>query len=326
MSDEATVFTLHGLRADNLLGVLALIGALRGLDGAWGGRPAMAWWSAAAPWRASLQVPARLDAAALATLLHQRLAADQGAIESLADGDPRRTGYDPVSFRALSERAAAAALAGDRRLADHVAMVGSDACVSHSNRIRKTVYNALDNAQLRFAAILIELGRTITADDLAAALFAPWRRNHQRSGLRLDPAEEQSYALRAGNPSEAGVQVEGGACRLAVAALPWLPTMPARRDLLTTGCTRDRNRGDTVSWPIWTRPATAAAVQALLAHPALTMPAPDPAALAPLGVAEVIRARKVQLSGRLSNFTNGRPLWGAAAMGRRPAMGAGVAA
>jgi hypothetical protein len=64
----------------------------------------------------------------------------------------------------------------------------------------------------------------------------------------------------------------------------------------------DRN-GFALAWPIWTRPASFAAIRALLSHPRLR----EPGALEHLGVDHVRLTRRISLD-RYRNFSLAEPL------------------
>ncbi len=113
---------------------------------------------------------------------------------------------------------------------------------------------------------------------LSAALFAPWRREYEvpqqdrkslnlgtrKPTLRLDPADERLYALRATNPTPSSTtyKTELGAQALATAAFSVLPVLPRRRPL-TVGSVRNGNRVY-FTWNLWSTPSTLATIRSLL--------------------------------------------------------------
>lgn len=114
---------------------------------------------------------------------------------------------------------------------------------------------------------------------LEAALFKTWSKGYsvppekrralalgtRKPTLRLDPADERLYALRATNPTPASSEykTELGAQALAIPAFELLPVCPSRRPICIAS---RRNRGRVFfEWMLWNVPATLATVRSLLA-------------------------------------------------------------
>ena len=114
-----------------------------------------------------------------------------------------------------------------------------------------------------------------------AAAFQSWTRSYEVSAdlrkklnlgtrkptLRLDPADERLYALRATNPTPASSEymTELGAQALAVPAFELLPVCPLRRPIcIASRAPRASNRVY-FQWCLWGVPATLGCVRALLA-------------------------------------------------------------
>lgn len=138
---------------------------------------------------------------------------------------------------------------------------------------------------------------------IAAALFAPWTREDETDGFRWDPMEDRRYALRFENPSTDAGRTQHGANRLAAIGLPALPgaAVQRRRGIRFLNVATEVEGGVlTITWPIWTPPASLAAIQALLAHPYLQS-GPE-GALRHLGVIERRQARRVA-NGKFMSFT-----------------------
>lgn len=140
---------------------------------------------------------------------------------------------------------------------------------------------------------------------LESTLFGPWRREDPTDGFRWDPAEDRRYALRADDPSGDPAGAQHGANRLAAIALPLFSTaVVARRGetrLLARGSSYAMNGAIQFTWPLWWRPASLAAIAALLAHPALAHEEPRSDA-APTGVFGVMRAERISV-GKFFNVT-----------------------
>lgn len=119
----------------------------------------------------------------------------------------------------------------------------------------------------------------VEPEHLEAALFQTWSKGYsvppekrkvlalgtRKPTLRLDPADERLYALRATNPTPASSEfkTELGAQALAIAAFELLPVCPLRRPMCIAS---RRGRGRVFfEWMLWNEPATAATVRSLLA-------------------------------------------------------------
>jgi len=119
----------------------------------------------------------------------------------------------------------------------------------------------------------------VEPEHIEAGLFRPWSKSysvpaHKRRALalgtrkptlRLDPADERLYALRATNPTppSSEYKTELGAQALAIPAFELLPVCPASRRPLCIASRRGRNRVF-FEWALWSVPATIAAVRSLL--------------------------------------------------------------
>jgi hypothetical protein len=156
--------------------------------------------------------------------------------------------------------------------------------------------------------------RTVTAEHVHRALFAPWTYGDpiENSTLRWDPSDDVQYALRWRNPSgdperrKRGSML--GANALAIHALPLFPTAPVGRRLETVGFTR-RDQAVTWTWPIWEPPAPLSVVRSVLAIADIqvrSLDAATRAALACRGVREIFRSRRVT-RGKFRNFTPAEP-------------------
>lgn len=154
-------------------------------------------------------------------------------------------------------------------------------------------------------------------DHLRDALLAPWRREYEVSQadrkrlelgtrkptLRLDPADERLYALRASDPTPAGAtyRTELGAQALALAAFSELPVVPRRRPL-TVASVRDGNRVH-FTWHLWGRPSTLVTARSLL------FSGGKPHELKARGVFAAFRAARVSgAKGKLS-FSPSEGVW-----------------
>lgn len=302
---------LEGLEPDNLLAFLALLGLLRSLE-AVGLRPRAHWEGL--PLRPVLDLP---EPVTQETVAEQAAA---GCARLAQDHD--FCGEKDLTFRAeraryLLEHALQRPRSGRAEL---LGCLFSDGAVDQNNKIIPTPLCAMfGQGHQHFLARLASVPRgdlptslqkrrpppdLKSPDFLVEALFHPWQRRDETDGFRWDPAEDRRYALRFRDPSKEAGRTVHGANRLAavgIAAMPGTAVMrPRGVRFLNIGTELGEGGGIVVTWPIWARPASLAAIRALLAHPALL--AAEPAVLERLGVIERRRARRI-LNGRFVNFT-----------------------
>jgi len=215
-------------------------------------------------------------------------------------------------YRAVTMTAAANAVVGDRRHADFLAAFGSEAVESEVNgkktgKIADTAFRTMSGAgHQHFLGFMRELARVTEVEHLRSALFEVWRYSDQGSSLRWDPMDDRRYALRWLQPSGDPAKTVRGANRLAIEALPLLPTAPVKGRLETTGFTQRKGRGAVWTWPIWTAPVGLDVVRSLVSLPELQNDAPDRRALAAMGIAEVYRCQRIT-QGKYRNFTPAHP-------------------
>jgi hypothetical protein len=327
---------LAGLAGDNPLAFLAALGTLRVLDACWPGRRVRMSWRPSGSWRPVLHADGGCERAEVVATLHDRLRGRDRAPEfTLTEGqdeEPRELTLPPEEFAAVARRAAARARRADRTWADFCAAYGSDAFPGEAS-IRVTALQ-FTSGQQSFLGSLRELaaeppsapagkprssraeGGGTAAGHLDHALFEPWSYSDPRPSLRWDPVDDRRYALRAFDPTDPAtspIRTVRGANRLAVEALPWLPTFPVAGDVATRGFVR-RGRELILSWPLWGPPLTAATVASLLGLAELVADDPPRSTLQPRGVVEVFRARRV--GGYYRNFAPGVACWGRAVIGR----------
>ncbi len=152
-----------------------------------------------------------------------------------------------------------------------------------------------------------------TAAHLDHALFEPWAYSDPRPSLRWDPLDDRRYAYRALDPTSAAspILTVRGANRLAIEALPWLPTFPCNGNARTRGFSRRSGRVVDFTWPIWDCWLSADTVRSLLGYGELYKDEPCRSNLEARGVAEVFRSRRI--GGYYRNFSPA-----VACMGRVP--------
>jgi hypothetical protein len=118
-------------------------------------------------------------------------------------------------------------------------------------------------------------------DHISNAIFRSWTKSYEVSDelrkslglgtrkptLRLDPADERLYALRATNPTPptSEFKTELGAQALAIPAFELLPVCPRRHPICISSRSARRENRVFFRWALWSVPTTLAGVRSLLA-------------------------------------------------------------
>lgn len=233
-------------------------------------------------------------------------------------GDPREIKLPPKDFTVLAQAAARHAIeTGDRTWCDFCAAFGTDAYADEPEIAITDLH--FTSGQQSFMGTLrtlageppaqpaeapgkkkpkaagVETGAT-TAGHLDQALFEPWSYTDPRPSLRWDPVDDRRYAYRAFDPTNASaspILTVRGANRLAIEALPWLPTFASDGGARTRGFVRRANRDIDFTWPIWDCWLAADVVRCLLGLGELYAEKPPRTHLEARGIAEVFRARRI---------------------------------
>jgi hypothetical protein len=243
-------------------------------------------------------------------------------VEDPTEG-PKEIKLSPNEFAKVAAAAAGHATRDDRAWADFCAAYGTDA-YGNDPLIRETDLH-FTSGQQSFMGTLRALagdpspptvssgkrktspttedqGAT-TAVQLDHALFEPWSYSDPRPSLRWDPVDDRRYALRAFDPTNSSaspILTVRGANRLAVEALPWLPTFPCFGDARTRGFSR-RKRVVDFTWPIWNCWLRADTVRSMLTLGELYDNELQRTKLERRGIVEVFRSRRV--GGYYRNFS-----------------------
>lgn len=302
-----TEFALDGLDAANPLGMLAALGALRISTLIWP-QPRLYWQQTGDGWRARLTLEDQISAAGWLEALESRLREPEPAL-GIADDltvpcqDFRRT-------LLMSQRAARP---DARQSVDFLAALGSEAVQARvsgkpNGLIADTALRTMSGAgHQHFLGFMRALMQATTAAHLEAALFHPWTYADDGPSLRWDPADDRRYALRWKEPSGDPIRTVRGANRLAIEALPLLPTAPTGTELETTGFRRRRGEGVAWTWPVWTLPVGLDTARSLLSLAALQGDKLDRRTLGVMGIAEVYRSVRLTL-GKYRNFGMAAPV------------------
>lgn len=309
-------YALSGLDGGNLLGFLAALGTLKAVSElAPGADWRMRWTDETGPWRPVLAGAVAWEPDDLVVELAGYLA---GTSNRVLYKDEKTLNIPAATFRNWAIEAQESATADDRRYADYIAAFGCENAVAGYKRgqpiqLQHTPLSATSGRQ-QFLGTIRETVDRVKPDQLHRSLFEQWQRNDEKWGLRWDPAEYRSYALRWDNPAKKSevAKTERGANRLAVEALPLLPTAISRAGgLQTTGFKQPRNSDEPrISWPIWICSINIDAVASVLRLDELQTESPSWRWLTRLGIAAVYRSYKFKVgkNGEYGNFTPGVPV------------------
>lgn len=128
-----------------------------------------------------------------------------------------------------------------------------------------------------------KLADAITLEKLRQAIIGPWV-YHKSLGQRWDTAEHAEHGSQWGDPSKEGSSSVHGASRLAIEALPLLPTLLGR---ITIGFD---NETRAATWPLWRSPLSLDGVRVAVRQP----------------MQERLRSRKIDV-GQLASFLTSEP-------------------
>ena len=143
--------------------------------------------------------------------------------------------------------------------------------LDRSGKVAKPTDLYFTAGKMNFLEIARDLIKKVTSDHLVEAINGPWRYSSTESSLLWDVTDDRIYALAPSNPASDKKLTNPGVETLALLGLSRYPAFAGRdnrgRDrTLTSGCEGPWRRGNTYTWPIWTRPASGSAVRSLLAQ------------------------------------------------------------
>ncbi len=204
----------------------------------------------------------------------------------------------------------------DRDAVDHLAALGTDACVGDDNRLEATPFEFTPGSGHQyFLRDVRQLVRKVTGDRIRAVLWSSWTYRDEGLSLRWDPLEDRRYALLDGDPSDSRARSVWMANLLAYRALAVYPVVASRRGLAVPGWARSGNLW-TFTWPLWEDALGLEAVRTVIGLSALTAESLDVATLRARGVAAVYRATRIEVrhgANRKLNFTPARQVFGGVA-------------
>jgi len=293
--------TLVGLDGANPLGFLAALGTLHTAADIWDD-PALHWTVQEGGWVPVLSLPKAIDAKALAEVLHNAL---QSRAPTPAFQLADNLTITLADFGKSAHHAQCQALEGARRYADFIGAFGSEVTENpnKAGTIADTALRTMSGAgHQHFLKSMRELESATTAADIHKSLFAPWAYDDPKPTMRWDVADDRRYALRWRDPSTDEITTMRGANRLAIEAMPLLPTMPQATGLATTGFSIRSNRRIEWTWPIWDAPIPMDVCRSLLSLDELQASQPPVERLRPRGIAAAYRSRRITI-GQYRNFT-----------------------
>lgn len=121
--------------------------------------------------------------------------------------------------------------------------------------------------QQKFVPTARTLLTQVTDEEIVGDVSVPWRYRSKRASLMWDSVDDRRHAYSAADPtsSQNPKRTNPGAEALALIGLSRYPCFSSPSGTLTQGCSGRWKHGDFV-WPLWTVPASGAAVQSLLAQ------------------------------------------------------------
>lgn len=298
---------LNGIDGGNPLGFLAALGVLRTTTRALPDADVrMIWQIERGSWRPALICTRELSAGILLDHLTPFLKSMDGQ-PAFAFADDLALSAD--EFRAVAGAAFSQAGPTDRNFADFLSAFGSEALVTSYNepKIQDTALRTMSGAgHQHFLGFMRELVDKTEMCHLHDALFEQWAYADDKPSMRWDPMDDRRYALRWKEPSGDPVRTVRGANRLAIEALPLLPTAPVGKTLHTTGFLQRPREDALFTWPIWEIPISLDVARSLVSLHELQVLSPDRRLLRMMGVVEVYRSQRIT-QGKYRNFTPGMP-------------------
>ena len=282
--------TLTGLDGSTPLGLMAALGTLRVLDDHYrklGMSAPRLSWREGSPWPAVLhgvdsiesvmatvaeELPSWLTELAF-TFSYDKKNGLPPEMSVPAGKTVRDLKAKPKGMRWLLETCAQQAsthkgAARDHRSARQVAAYASELVTDNNGRSKPTAFHFTAGTQTFLGAVaaIHEAVSQNSEDDLHEALVGPWTRTRKVKTLGWDTLggfSARMYALRARNPSGDPRPGIPGAEWLAFVGLSFFP-VAARGGKLTTTCVKGGWKDSVFTWPLWSVPASADTISALL--------------------------------------------------------------
>jgi CRISPR-associated endonuclease/helicase Cas3 len=313
---------LPGLNGANPLAFLAALGVLRTVTVATPNTSVRMRWETDGTWHPVLVTDHVLSPEQLLSGLQAALANRQGEAHFVKLG--KNINVPRVAFRQCLLDAVGSSAQHQRTSADYFAAFGSDALVSVNDgvTIQDTALRTMAGAgHQHFLETMRNLIEQCHLEHLQKAIFCTWDYSDptQTLSLRFDPLDDNRYALRWRNPSgDPDRRLSGsmlGANRLAIEAIPLLPTAAGAKRLRTTAFSGFRSDDTFFHWPLWEVPLALPVIQSLLTTRELVSPSAIGATLLPRGVTAAMKSQRITV-GKVRNFAPATALWGIANQSR----------
>lgn len=291
---------LPGLDGANTLGFLAALGTWRIADQIQSGTK-LHWKPHAGHWAPVLLLHQAVDEESFIEVMHLELAKmREHRIFTFSNNLKLKPGGFAKEAEAALNRWFEE---GELVSASFLAAFGSSVATNDQGDIEDTAFRTMSGAgHQHFLKTMNDLAGITTEEQLRNTLFQTWTYPDEKIGLRWDPSEDKRYALAWKNPSQDPTKTQRGANRLAIEALPLLPTFPVGTRLETTGFSGHRSNDTFWTWPIWELPITLETGRSLLALRDLQRDSPNSAEIRARGIAAVFRSQRIT-TGKFRNFT-----------------------
>lgn len=298
---------LTGIDGGNPMGFLAALGTVV-LAQAFAPGAKLFWRASSGAWRPVISGYPNSPETFLENLLGTLLSGSTTHFEI-----DKKLPFEVEKLKAVLVDTQRASTPENRRTADFLAAFGSEA-VQEKGIFEATPFRMVrsgDAAGQGLPHYAMEIRKATGLDELRRTLFEPWNYMDDGFSLRLDPIEDQRYALRWKNPSKSSL-ADGpgtmlGANALALEALPLFPSMACSGQLLATGFHRNRQRQIFFTWPIWECPLGVESMRSLLVLAELQEDRPRRPNLSRRGVVEIYRCQRIAQNQYYSNFAPAHP-------------------
>ena len=250
-------FTLGGIKRDNFLGFLSLLGLLKTLEATKSGWLPRVAWTGPSP-RLSVEGDVREQDVASAAV--DGLEKFRG---KMAFGKHRNLKIGLDEFGDLQRRTdhdISVALGSDGSLdRDGKKVVPTPLCMMFGSGHQHFLSRLAD-------ATSVDGKRKEVREEISTSLFSEWGYGDEGSKIafRWDPVEYRPHAYRGKDPSKSPTRTVNGANRLAAVGFTAYRCVPTSRGLGTVAY--DKN---SVLWPIWDPPLSLKSIEAIMRHPDL---------------------------------------------------------
>lgn len=298
---EDAALILPGFDGANPLGFLAALGSFRVLTIKSEHPPKMAWRPDRGIWK-----PCILSACNNIDDLAERLVSALDATAPEPWSLHQRLPFEANLLREAAISAVNCDSVMNRENVDAIAAFGVEAIRNEEGEFEDTSLrmirsgDAAGNGLLAYGKRIREM---TTKDDIRRAIGHRWLSKDESCAMRWDPSENRGYALQWTNPSKESAVSERGANRLALEAMPLLPTLPCKRGVETTAFGLPDGETEAFTWPIWNTYINLDVVRTMLSLSSLQDESPSRIELRELGIGAAYRAKRIMTSTYYRNFS-----------------------